>query len=98
MPAFPAVLALALTMSLPATTPDTPKGVNAAGTQGCHGLAWTGTIYYSDPQKTHAVGSCSISCREYVNGDAPTFTGGGHCSGVSGPYEFFGDTDCPCRN
>jgi hypothetical protein len=102
MYALPAVIALALTMSSPTLSPGTAKGANASTSSqtvaGCHGLAWVGTIFYSDPQETQEVGSCAITCKQYVNGAYPDFGGGGTCSGTSGAYEYRGVMDCPCRN
>jgi hypothetical protein len=100
MYALSATIALTLTLSTPTPEPahlnfNAPSSTSLTG---CHGLAWVGTIYYSDPGETHAVGSCSITCKQYVNGASPVFGGGGTCSGTSGPYEFHGDMDCPCRN
>ncbi len=85
------VLVLLLMTSLAAMTPAPLKA--------CSGLAWTGTIYYSDAQKTHVVGSCSIICQQFVAGTAsPQFSDGGTCSGVYGPYQTLLFQTCPCRN
>jgi hypothetical protein len=87
-----AVLAMSLMVFLALFT-LAPQPVKA-----CQGLAWTGTYYFSDAAKTHVVGACSINCRQFVTGSAtPTFTGGGSCSGVSGPYETYTVSTCPCR-
>lgn len=114
MCSLPSVLALALVMSSQAMTPHTPVASLVALTpptttpieptpmaSTCEDgwyLSWVGTIYYSDPGETHEVGSCSITCRQFVDGDFPVFGGGGTCVGVSGPYEYRGDTCCPPRN
>ena len=48
---------------------------------------WTWTNYFSDEAKTNRVGYCSVTCFQATHGTADaTFTGGGTCSGTSGPY------------
>lgn len=58
--------------------------------------AWTWTDYFSDAAKTNRVGYCSVTCFQATHSLAtPTFTGGGACSGSSGPYTTQLFTDCP---
>jgi hypothetical protein len=114
MCSLPSVLALALMMSSQAMTPRTPVASLIALTpptttaikpapmaSPCEAgqyESWVGTIYYSDPGKTHEVGSCAITCRQFVDGLLPVFGDGATCSGVSGPYELMGFNCCPPRN
>jgi hypothetical protein len=108
MYALSGLFALALTMlaattpAITSATPATAPAVNAVTKLGtCPSgefLSWVGTIYYSDPARTEEVGSCAITCRQFVDDDFPTFGGGGTCSGTSGPYELMGFNCCPPRN
>ena len=90
---FSAVLVMTLMVFLAVLT------LHPAPAKACQGLAWTGTYYFSDAAKTNVVGACSITCQQFVTGSAdPTFTGGGSCSGVPGPYTTLTVRTCPCRN
>lgn len=105
MYALPAAIALALTLSAAALAPPaTSNGVTASTRSSSSSTCqdawdWVATIYYSDAAKTQEVGSCSITCRQFVDDDYPVFGGGGTCSGTSGPYMTEGFTMCgACRN
>lgn len=57
---------------------------------------WIGTDYFSDAAMTNRVGLCTVSCFDATHGNAtPTFTGGGTCSGTSGPYTLRRNFACP---
>jgi hypothetical protein len=57
---------------------------------------WIGTDYFSDAAETNRVGFCTVTCDQAKYGRAePTFTGGGTCTGTSGPYTLLRSYGCP---
>jgi len=100
------VLALAL-VALPALAEEHSTPAHPSWLQGLDGISiptprpttcfvWIGTDYFTDAGLTNRVGVCTVTCFQATHGTAePTFTGGGSCTGTSGPYTLRRSFGCP---
>lgn len=94
-------------LSRPASAEERSTAAHPAWLEGLDGIGiptprpttcfvWIGTDYYSDPGLTNRVGVCTVTCFQATHGTAePTFTGGGSCTGSSGPYTVKRTFGCP---
>ena len=68
--------------AITSANPPSPGAQPAGGGGGCTQLVQTGTLYYADAGRTQLIGTCTITCAQWVQGVAAPFFGqGGTCQG-----------------